>query len=117
MMITLSFIIFLLPELAVNISVSYTPPPGTELGPTQYRAASGPVEVTCKVMGNTNSVNYHWSSTCRDCNFQDVTNKFIRRGAVHSGDTGTHTCTAVSEGVTGNASIIFNVVGEQIHNQ
>ena len=38
----------------------------------------------------------------------------INRQAVHSGDTGTHTCTATRGGESASASIMFNVVGEYI---
>ena len=36
----------------------------------------------------------------------------ISRTAVHSGDIGTHTCTASRGGDSASASIVFNVVGE-----
>ena len=110
--ILLPFISSLLPELAVKLSVSYTPPPGTELGPTEYRAASGPVNVTCLVEGSTGTLSYQWSSTCRDCPFRYTTSNSIWRAAVHSGDTGTHTCLANSSEIKGRASISFIVVGK-----
>ena len=97
-------------ELFVNISVSYTPPPGFIPGPNEYRAASGPVIVNCNVTGGT-SISYKWSSNCR-CPFQTATSETISRGAVHSGDIGTHTCTATAAESVGNASINVTVVGE-----
>ena len=36
----------------------------------------------------------------------------IRRQALHSGDIGTHTCTATRGGVTAMDSIVINIVGE-----
>ena len=83
------------------------------LGPNEYRAASGPVTVTCTAdHEGTGDISYQWSSTCRGCPFQTATSKKITRGAVHSGDTGTHTCMATTAEAEGNASIHFNIVGE-----
>ena len=87
------------------------------LGPNEYRAASGPVGVTCTAIGGTGTINYQWSSTCRNCPFKSSKSSYIRRGAVHSGDTGIHTCmatTADSENLE-NASITFSVIGEYIY--
>ena len=95
----------------MSISVSYTPPPGVELGPNEYRAASGPVNVTCTATGGTGDVSYQWSSTCRSCPFKRATS-IIRRPAVHSSDSGTHTCTATSAGIAGNTSINITVKGK-----
>ena len=107
--------IFCLPEgLTVIISVEYDPPTDFTPGPNEYRAASGPVTVTCTATGpGTGTVSCQWSSTCRDCRFQSSTSCSIKRAAIHSGDSGTHTCVATSaNGLTGRASITFNVVGE-----
>ena len=105
-------------DLAVSISVDYDPPADFTPGPNEYRAASGPVTVTCTATGTgTGAVSYQWSSTCRSCPFQTATTSSILRAAVHSGDTGTHTCTATQGGVTASASIDFQVVGESIHLQ
>ena len=100
------------PELSVDISVFYNPPPGFTPGPNEYRAASGPVTVTCAAVGGTGPVSYQWSSTCRDCPFLTSTSSSIHQAAVHSGDTGTHTCTATSGSIRGNKSISFNIVGK-----
>ena len=99
-------------ELIVNISVSYTPPPGFFPGPNEYRAASGPVTVTCTATGGTESVSYQWSSNCTNCPFKTKTTRMVKRAAVHSGDTGTHTCKAVKGDLEGNASITFIVKGK-----
>ena len=101
-------------ELNVTISVSYTPPPGFIPGPNEYRAASGPVTVTCTaiLIGGAGNISYQWSSTCRSCPFQAATSGMITRGAVHSGDTGTHTCTATSAGMVESVNIDFIVKGK-----
>ena len=100
-------------RLTVSISVDYTRPSDFNGGPNKYRAGSGPVTVTCTATGaGTGTINYQWSSTCRDCPFQSATSSSIRRGAVHSGDSGTHTCVATRSGGTASASIDFCVVGE-----
>ena len=104
-------VIIFISELLVTVSDSYNPPPGVVLGPNEYRAASGPVTVTCSAIGGTEGVSYQWSSTCRNCPFQTATSRWITRPAVRSGDSGTHTCTATSAGITGNTSINITVKG------
>ena len=109
----MSFVLlFLVPELFIDVTVSYTPPPGFIPGPNEYRAASGPVTVNCTAVGGTGPVSYQWSSTCRACNFQTASKRIIIRAAAISGDTGTHTCTATSGSKIGSRSIIFKVVGK-----
>ena len=103
------YLLFLISALQVSINVSYIPPPGVELGPNQYRAASGPVTVTCMAVG---PVSYQWSSTCRDCPFQTATSSSVSRTTVHSGDTGIYTCTATRGLISGSKTISFNVVGK-----
>ena len=100
-------------ELTVIISIVYTPPPGfTPESPNQYRAASGPVVVTCTATGGSGSIQYQWSSTCMNCPFQNSSSNTINRAAVHSGDIGTHTCTASENGSTASASTEFIIVGK-----
>ena len=82
------------------------------LGPNEYRAGSGPVTVTCNVTGGTGHISYQWSSDCTSCPFKTETGRSIFRGAVHSGDTGIHTCTATRSESKGSASIHFTVKGE-----
>ena len=101
------------PELDVSISVSYIPPPGAELGPNEYRAASGPVTVTCTAVGSTDPVSYQWSSTCTNCPFQTENSMSVIRLAVRTGDIGNHTCTATSGLISGSKTISFDVVGKQ----
>ena len=110
-------LIITLVSLVVEISVSYSPPLGFTPGPNEYRAASGPVVVTCTATGGRGSgdYDYEWTSACSGCAFRTtstgVTSK-ISRTAVLSRDNGTHTCTASRGGDSASASIVFNVVGE-----
>ena len=111
-------LIITLVSLDVEISVSYTPPPGfTPENPNEYRAASGPVVVTCTATGGSGSGDYQyvWTSTCSSCSFRRTTTgvtSVISRTAVISRDIGTHTCTASRGGDSASDSIVFNVVGE-----
>ena len=110
-------VILSISELFVTISVFYNPPPGVVLGPNEYRAASGPVTVTCTAIGGTGDVSYQWSSDCKSCPFLTANSMFIKRGAVHSGDNGTHTCNATTTEAVGSASIKFTVKGEYTFHQ
>ena len=95
--------------------MEYSPPDDFTPGPNEYRAGSGPVTVICKCTGpETGTVGCQWSSTCRNCPFQSSTSCSIRRAAVHSGDTGTHTCVGTQNRATASACLDFHVVGEQI---
>ena len=50
--------------------------------------------------------------TSNSSTFQ-TTSRTITRTAVHSGDTGTHTCTATDgAGRSGSTSVVFTIVGE-----
>ena len=100
--------------LTVSITVDRTDPPGfTPENPTNYRAASGPQEFTCTATGGTgDGLAYQWSSTCGGCVFSSKTEAAIFRTALHSGDIGTHTCTATRGGETAMDSIVINIVGE-----
>ena len=108
------------PALTVSIMVSGTPPPGfTPGGPTEYRAASGPYTFTCTATGGAGSGNYDyvWTSTCSisACTFDTSSTgatSVIYRQALHSGDGGTHTCTATRGGESGIDIITINIVGE-----
>ena len=69
--------------------------------------------VTCTAEGANGTVSYKWSSTCRDCLFQTSISKEVFRTAVHSGDTGHHTCAVVdSSNISGSNSVEFNVMGK-----
>ena len=100
--------------LTVSITVDRIDPPGfTPENPTEYRAASGPQVFTCTATGGTgDGPAYQWSSTCGGCAFRTTTHAVIERGSLHSGDIGTHTCTATRGGETAMDSIVINIVGE-----
>ena len=100
--------------LTVSITVDRTDPPGfTPENPNEYRAASGPQIFTCTATGGTGfETTYQWSSTCSSCFFSSTTNAVIDRSALHSGDIGTHTCTATVGGETAMDSIVISIVGE-----
>ena len=114
-----AFFSLLSPGPIVEITVSRTDPPGFIPGNlNEFRAASGPQVFTCTATGGagTGSYDYVWTSTCsRGCAFQTIstgTTSVISRGALSSGDDGTHTCTASRGGESGSNSIILDVVGE-----
>ena len=94
--------------LSVTIDIDYTPPPDFVGGPNDYRAASS-VTLTCQVERVTQTVSYDWTTTLPL--FNEST---LRRGILHSDDTGNHTCTVSdsSSGLTGRATIEMNIVGE-----
>ena len=102
----------------VIITVKGAPPPGFTPGsPTEYRAASGPYTFTCTATGGAGIGNYDyvWTSTCVGCDFQTSstgTTSEIFRQALHSGDNGTHTCTATRAGESGSDTINVTVAGE-----
>ena len=108
------------PGPTVRITVDGTPPPGFTPGsPTEYRAASGPYSFTCTATGGAGIGNYDyvWTSTdCAYCVFMTTSStgatSEIYRYILHSGDSGTHTCTATRGGESGSDSINVTVVGE-----
>ena len=107
------FLLQFIENLTVKLFVNYTHPDDFNGGPNEYRAASGPVIVTCTATGaGSGTISYQWSSTCRNCPFQSATSSSIRRAAVHSGDNGTHTCAVSRNGGTARVSIEFLVVGQ-----
>ena len=104
------------PGLTVNITVNGTPPPGfTPRGPNEYRAASGPYNFTCTATGGAGSGNYMymWTSSSSGSAFETSATSVISRLALHSGDSGIHTCTATrGGGQSGSNSINVTIVGE-----
>ena len=106
------------PTVAITVTSRVDPPGFVPSDATQYRAASGPQEFTCTATGGAGSGDYDyvWTSTCsRGCAFQRTSTgvtSVLERAALHSGDIGTHTCTASRGGESGSDSIILNVVGE-----
>ena len=65
--------------------------------------------VICMAAG---PVSYQWSSTCRRCPFKTANSSSVSWPAIHSGDTGVHTCTATSGSISENETVNFNVVGK-----
>ena len=109
---------FPVPAVEIIVTRRVDPPGFIRGGPNEFRAASGPQEFTCTATGGAGSGDYDyvWTSTCsRSCAFQRTstgTTSVITRGTLHSGDIGTHTCTASRGGESGSDSITLNVVGE-----
>ena len=95
--------------LLVTISVDYTAPPDFPFPPgsNEYRAGSGPLIFTCRVSGAV-ATGVTWTTTC-NCPVAGSTANPIRRGAITSGDTGTHTCTVSGES---SESVTVNIVGK-----
>ena len=103
----------------MTITVSGTPPPGFLPGTDEYRAASGPFTFTCTATGGPGTGNYQyvWTTTCTisECVFDTSSSgmtSVIERMAIHSGDGGTHTCTATRGGESGSDTVTVNIVGE-----
>ena len=93
---------------ALNVSIIREPegnPPGV------YQAAT-PVTLTCTHNGSS-SATYSWTcsgeSNCFTQGF-DMSSK--RRGVLRGGDTGTHTCNVVSNGMSVTASTSITVTGK-----
>ena len=108
------------PALQVVNNVRYTPlEPGYQ--PPNYRAAS-PVTLTCRAVGVTGQIRYHWTSTCRSSCFVPYSGSYEysygtvtrSRNFLRYYDAGTHRCYAYdsSQGISGSASTVMKVVGE-----
>ena len=102
------------------IDVSYTPP---EEGyqPPYYRAVST-VTLTCRAVGATGQIRYHWSSTCSSCfvpggYYYSRSGSSISQSVLRSHDAGTHTCSAYDsdQGISDSASTVMNIVGEYLY--
>ena len=111
-------LLLLSPALKVVIYISYTPP---EEGyqPPYYRAASH-VTLTCRALGTTSQIRYRWTSTCSSCfvpggYYYSYSGNSRSRSFLVSRDAGTHTCSAydTSQGISGSASTVMKIVGEQ----
>ena len=101
--------------LHVTITVDYiAPPDASGLGPNDYWAASGPMNVTCFAAGSTGTVTYQWSSNCRMCRFgSNPTTQSVIVPVLSSGLTGNATCTAMdATGSTNRSSTELVVVGK-----
>ena len=93
---------------ALNVSIIREPegdPPGV------YQAAT-PVTLTCTHNGSS-SATYSWTCSGEsNCFTQGLTESSKSRAILRGGDTGTHTCTVASQGISGTASINIIVTGK-----
>ena len=84
---------------ALDVSITSEP----EGDPAGVYQAATPVTLTCTHNGSS-SATYSWTCSGEsNCFTQGLTQPSKRRGILRGGDTGTHTCTVVSNGMTGTA--------------
>ena len=78
-----------------------------------YSAATY-LSLECRVSDGIEGYSYQWSSDCTgDCFVASQNTSFISRSALHSTDSGNHTCLVVdSVGNMGSETILINVVGK-----
>lgn len=95
--------------LQVNISSS----PVGEAG--VYQAGSS-VTLTCQAYGGSLPLTYVWNSTCRgNCFVLEEITQSVTRSALHSRDSGIHTCSVVDYvGHSGFAMIQMTVSGKTV---
>ena len=77
--------------------------------------ASSSLNLTCSVQGQSDAqLSYQWTSTCTgNCFVLGSTTQSITQTALHSVDSGTHTCSVTDAlGNQGMATIQMTVVGE-----
>ena len=98
----------------VSIEVSYSAPEDFSLQAPYYRAASA-LTLSCVVAEDNGGLFYQWTSTCQgSCFVQGASSQRVSTHALHSRDSGVHTCTVYDGlGCTGNASITVHVSGKQ----
>lgn len=72
------------------------------------------LSLTCQVQGGHSPLSYSWNSTCNGlCFVPGETTVSVRKSALHSIDSGNHTCSATDyTGRTGNATIQINISGQ-----
>ena len=97
----------------VSIEVSYSAPEDFSLQAPYYRAASA-LTLSCVVAEDNGGLFYQWTSTCQgSCFVQGASSQRVSTHALHSRDSGVHTCTVYDGlGCTGNASITVHVSGK-----
>lgn len=95
--------------LDLNVTIS-TVPPGLV-----HNAATHLV-LTCQVLNAIGSYSYQWSSDCTgDCFVRTQVSPVISRSALHSADSGNHTCTVTdSVGNSGIQTVSIDVIGNAI---
>lgn len=72
------------------------------------------IDLTCQVQGGYPPLMYTWNSTCTGgfCFVVGETTGMIRQSALHSIDSGSHTCSVTDyTGQTGNSTVQFNLTG------
>ena len=95
---------------ALDVSIT-SEPEGDPVG--VYQAAT-PVTLTCTHNGSS-SATYSWTCSGEsNCFTQGLTESSKRRGVLRGGDTGTHTCTVVSNGMNGTAFTNITITGKLV---
>ena len=84
-------------------------PPGPVLNVAQ------PLAFACHTQGGTEEYFYQWSSNCTgNCFVASQISQSLMRDALHSSDSGNHTCTVLdSAGNSGSSSIIISAIGKE----
>lgn len=79
-----------------------------------YQAGSS-VTLTCQAYGGSPPLTYVWNSTCGNCFVLEEMTQSVTRSALHSRDSGIHTCSVVDYvGHSGLAIIQMTVSGKVV---
>lgn len=97
----------------ITVTVTSSPEPGEN---SAYTAGSS-VTLVCEASGEkiVGPMTFTWTSTCTlgNCFVQDMNGAEVSSIALHSRDSGIHTCTVMDEvGNFGSNDIQMNVIGE-----
>ena len=104
--------------LKTKVSIIYTPPedyPDYDPAKSNYRAAST-VTLNCTTEGESGTVSYRWSSTCKSCLARSYSRSELTEKILRTRDAGNHTCTATdSTGSRGSdGTPVMRTVGESL---
>lgn len=93
-------------DLDVTITTS---PPGLVHNAATY------LVLECQVLNAVGSYSYQWSSDCTgDCFVTSQVSSVISRNALHSADSGNHTCTVTdSVGNSGMQTVSIDIIGKK----